>query len=208
MRRIRAQELFTTAVPTPFEVVFRALTSDPKALEKEVHKKLNDRRRKLNRDFFSVSSAEAIKTILQARQIVDGIGRWTGKTPVLRDGDRLILSMKKGQFFVIYAYPFPGAPEADIVDAWQAHADGDTLELYCTDRAEYTSGFSENDLYSDQDPVPFLNRTGTAANDTINGRERLVPGDCLYWVDDTESNTLTGAVFEMGCYCQVIARTR
>jgi len=204
----RAQDLFRTGVPAPFEVAFRALTSDPKALEKLVHEQLRGRRPRLNREFFLISAEEAISVILEARHIVDGIGKWTGKTPLLHNGDRLILSMKKGQVFVIYAYPHPGAREADIVDIWQAHSDGDTLELYCTDSAEYTSGFSGNDRFSDQDPIPFLNRTGTANNDMVNGRERLVPGDRLFWMDDTVSNKIAGALFEMGCYCQVIARTR
>lgn len=205
----RAQELFTTGMPKPFEVVFRALTSNPAALEEEVHKQLKDRRVKTNREFFSVSSEDAITAILSARRKVDGIVKWTGKTPLLRDGDRLLLSMRAGQLFVIYAYPFVGAAKAEIVDIWQAHTDNDIMELYCTENAEYSSGFSDNDQFSDRDPVPFLNRTGTAHNDTVIGRERLVPGDRLLWVDDTgESIRLAGPLFEVGCYCQVVARTR
>ena len=79
----RAQELFTTGLPAPFEVVFRSLTSDPQALEKEVHEQLKGRRVKSNREFFSVSPEEAINAILLARCMVDGIIRWTGKTPLL-----------------------------------------------------------------------------------------------------------------------------
>ena len=204
----RAQELFTTGLPSPFQVVFRALTSNPRELEKEVHRQLKDRRLKNNREFFSMTPVEAMNTILSVRRKVDSIESWAGKMTYLHDGDRLLLSLRAGQVFIIFAFPFVGAPEADVVDIWQAHTDKDTLELYCTDSAEYTSGFSDNDPFSNQDPIPFLNRTGTAGNDIMFGRERLVPGDRLLWVDDTGNPNLIGTLFEMSCYCQVVGRTR
>jgi hypothetical protein len=202
----RAQKLFTTGLPMPFEVVFRALTSDPKALETEVHEYLKDRRINTNREFFSVSPEEAINAILLARSKIDGIVKWYGQKPLLQNGDRLILSMRAGQVLIICAYPSINAMEAEVVDVWQAHSDGDTLELYCTDNVEYISAFSKDDPFSDQDPVPFLNRTGTAGNDIIIGRERLMPGDRLAWIND--KGAFVPALFELGCYCQVVARTR
>ena len=52
----RAKKGFTTFVPSPFEVLFRAVTSRPVKLEKAVHDLLAPHRNKSNREFFRVSS--------------------------------------------------------------------------------------------------------------------------------------------------------
>ena len=71
------------------------------------------------------------------------------------------------------------------------------------------AGFSDGDPGAEEDPVPFLNLTGTAANGAINGRERLVPGDRLLWMDASdEDGACTSVMFEANDYCQVVSRTR
>src|SRR5690606_23349345 len=113
----RAKDLFHTGVPYPFDVVFRVVTSNPLGLEKEVHKQFKDKRVNPKREFFRITPEEAAQTILRLRQKVDGIENWTQKSPVLaRAGDRLLLSMKAGQIFVLGTYPDFTAKEADILD--------------------------------------------------------------------------------------------
>lgn len=101
------------------------------------------------------------------------------------------------------------ASSATIVDLWQSHADGDTLEIYPTDSPSHVAGLSDGDPGAEEDPVPFLNRTGTAANGTINGRERLVPGDRQLWMDASSADgECLNVIFEAGDYCQIVSRTR
>lgn len=204
----RAKELFGTSVPFPFFVAFRALTSHPTLLEKAVHEELREFRVNANREFFCISPEDAAETILNIRKKIDGIEHWNAKTQViLRENDRLLLSMKAGQIFALSAHPHILAKEADIIDLWQAHEDGDILELYCTDRSEYISGISDGDLFSTNDPVPFLNRDGSAYNDEPYGRERLIPGDRLLWMD-AMGNDFKSVLIELQSFCQVVARTR
>jgi hypothetical protein len=51
---IRADELYTTGVPLPFEVEFRAITSKPDEVEKAAHRILDSHRPNPRREFFTV----------------------------------------------------------------------------------------------------------------------------------------------------------
>lgn len=206
----RAKKGFTTFVPSPFEVLFRAVTSRPAELERAVHDLLGPHRNKSNREFFRVSAGVAADSILKMRTEVDGIATWSAHSRILlRSGDRLLFSMRSGQIFALLAYPELFASSATIVDLWQSHADGDTLEIYTTGSPSHVAGFSDGDHDAEKDPVPFLNRTGTAANGAINGRERLVPGDRLLWMDASgEDGACTSVMFEANDYCQIVSRTR
>ncbi|SEW40379.1 GIY-YIG nuclease family protein [Chitinophaga arvensicola] len=204
----RAKDLFSTSSPDPFEVVFSAITSNPTALEKLTHDLLKDKRYRPNREFFEVSPEVAIDTILQARQETDGIKAWAKQSQVfLQNGDRLLLSMRANQVLFLSGYPSIIAPEAEMIDLWQAHTDGDTLELYFTDDPGYTADIHDDAPFSHEDPVPYLNRTKTADNDTIIYKARMVPGDRLLWMDDSAPRFVS-ALFESKCHCQLIARTR
>lgn len=204
----RATGLFTTGLPDPFEVVFRAITSHPAELEKQVHELLKEKRYRANREFFEVTPELAATTILQVRQETDGIKAWAKKSQLyLQDGDRLLLSMRAGQLLFTSAYPSVIAPEAEMIDLWQVHTDGDTLELYFTEDPGYTVGLPDDSPFSPDAPVPYLNQTNTADNDIIIYKERLVPGDRLLWMDDTASRFVS-ALFESKCHGQLIARTR
>jgi hypothetical protein len=92
----------------------------------------------------------------------------------LRAGDRVALPLKAGQTLVVTAYPSLMAPSAEAIDMWQALADGDLLELHVTDdpgpRPERRRRRAE------EDPLPHLNRDGSAPNGHLIGRERLVAG--------------------------------
>jgi hypothetical protein len=205
----RAIDLFTTGVPQPFEVYFRALTSNPKDLEKEIHEQLKDLRVNSRREFFRVTPEQAINTILEARQKIDGIENYCNRKPPIHlcAGDRMLLSMRSGQIFVVSAYQNFFSPEPDVVDCWQAHTDGDTLEIYCVEESEYTSGLSDNESLALEDPVPFLDRKNSINNGIIIGKERLVPGDRILWMCDNSGEGLKSVVFEANSHCQVIART-
>lgn len=182
----RANDLFTTGIPFPFKVIFRVLTSNQKELESMVHEKLKNFRVNQNREFFHVSPEVAIDAILNAQQQVDGIQAWAKKQPfILKEGDRILLSLRAGQIFTIAAYENFMDRSADVIDLWQAHSDGDTLELYLTKESELTSGFSYNEPFSTENVIPFLDRNNTVANNEMIGRERLVPGDRLIWIDDS-----------------------
>ncbi|MFT3823636.1 MAG: GIY-YIG nuclease family protein [Chitinophagaceae bacterium] len=204
----RAKELFKTGVPTPFEIAFRVLSIFPKVLEELVHQELDAFRVTGKREFFRVTPEKAIDSVLFNRQFVDGISTYDPAPRILIDkGDHSLLSMKSEQLLVVFSYPqFPDTTQ-DVIDIWQAHTDGDTLELLGTD-AKYASSFSKNDPFSLYDPLPFLNTTGTAANDEMNGKEILRPGDRLLWIDDSDPDRFRSVLFEMNTYCQVISRSR
>lgn len=206
----RAKEGFKTFVPVPFEVLFRAVTSHQVELERAVHDLLAQHRVASNREFFRVSPDVAVDSILTMRAEVDGIASWSTNSPILlRSGDRLLLSLAAGQIFALLAYPDLLASSATVVDLWQVHADGDTLEIYGTGSPGHVAGFSDGDAGAEEDPLPFLNRTATAANNAVNGRERLVPGDCLLWMDASAMDgTYTSVMFEANDYSQVVSRTR
>ncbi|GGB24840.1 GIY-YIG nuclease family protein [Puia dinghuensis] len=204
----RGKALFTTGVLYPFEVIFRAVTSHPEALEKEVHHQLRDQRIRRNREFFQISGELAAETILKARQKIDGIVSWAKESPLFAgEHDRILLSLRTDQVIMLLAYPNFTSPSLEIIDVWQAHSDSDTLTLYFTDKSEYTRSFSDNEPFSMADPVPFLNREHSSYNETIIGNERLVPGDRLLWMDDSENGNFFSVLIEVGSHCQVVART-
>lgn len=204
----RAKDLFKTGVATPFEIAFRVLSTFPKTLEELVHEELDAYRIRTKREFFRVTPEKAIDSILFNRQFVDGINTYDlGPKLLINKGDHPLLSMKSGQLLIVLSYPkFPDVTQ-EVIDIWQAHTDGDILELLGTD-AKYTSSYSKNDPFSLDDPLPFLNRTGTATNNEMNGKEILKPGDRLLWLDDSDPDRFRSVLFEMNTYCQVISRTR
>lgn len=197
-------------MPSPFEMLFRAVTSRPVELEKAVHDLLAPHRNKSNREFFRVSPEFAAELILKMHAEIDGIATWSAHSRILlRSDDRLLLSMRAGQIFALLAYPELFASSATMIDLWQSHADGDTLVIYPTDSPSHVAGLSDGDPGAEEDPVPFLNRTGTAANGTINGRERLVPGDRLLWMDASgEDGECPSVMFEVVDYCQIVSVRR
>ncbi|NLR58202.1 GIY-YIG nuclease family protein [Chitinophaga polysaccharea] len=195
----RPISLFTMGMPDAFEVVFRAITSHPAELEKRVHEQLKEKRYRPNREFFEVTPELAASTILQARQETDGIKAWAKKSQLyLQDGDRLLLSLRAGQVLFLSAYPSLVALEAAMIDLWQVHTDGDTLELYFTDNPA--------SLPNDEPRSPD-NAGNTPDNDIVIYKEQLFPGDRLLWMDDAEPRFIS-ALFESKCHCQLIARTR
>lgn len=59
----RLDELFTTGVPEPFEIVYYALVQDSKKSEKALHQLLSRYRHKANREFFAIGVAAAVRAI-------------------------------------------------------------------------------------------------------------------------------------------------
>jgi hypothetical protein len=116
--------------------------------------------------------------------------------------------MEAGDLFFVLSYPHLMAHHAELIDTWQAHADGDLLELMGTHDSRHVAGFSDGDPAGDADPVPYLNRTDEAPNGIINGRERLAPGERLLWLRSTaKGKSCDIAMFELHDYCQVVSRT-
>lgn len=58
--RSRARELFTTGVPTPFQVAFEIFSDEHEELEADFHKELHDFRISDNREFFNYPLNQAI----------------------------------------------------------------------------------------------------------------------------------------------------
>ncbi len=64
--RARADELFSSGVPTPFDVVYFCSIQKPFEVEATVHGALNEHRVHAQREFFRVASAQAAKAIEEA----------------------------------------------------------------------------------------------------------------------------------------------
>ncbi|GHJ09851.1 hypothetical protein TPA0907_42180 [Micromonospora humidisoli] len=200
----RAEELFSTPVPFPFEVTYRALTMHAHEVEPAVHRLLDAQRVTPDREFFRVGQAMAEEAIRFCQERVTGIGSWKFMPVVhrLRAGDWVALPLKAGQTFVVTAYPSLMASSAEEVDRWQAHADGDLLELHVIGDPGMVRGLSDGDEGTEEDPLPYLNRESSAPNGHLIGRERLVAGDRLSWLSDHAH-----VVFEIHGFCQVFYRT-
>jgi hypothetical protein len=62
----RADELYTTGVPSPFVVEFYCLTESYANVEVDVHRSLSAQRHNASREFFNVSLADAVEAIKRA----------------------------------------------------------------------------------------------------------------------------------------------
>jgi T5orf172 domain-containing protein len=196
-----------TGVALPFEVSYRSATSSSVAVERLAHELLKPHRINPNREFFRVSEETAIEAVRNAAIEAGGIDSLPSGRVGLNAGDRLAFSLEAGQIFVLIRFTSLFAASAEIIDLWQAHSDGDLLELLATKSAAHVAGLSDNDPGATDDPVPYLDRASTVANGMINGRERLVPGDRLLWLAADDSGQNHSVLFEANDYCQVVSRT-
>ncbi|GAA3368730.1 hypothetical protein GCM10020367_08260 [Streptomyces sannanensis] len=206
----RAKELSRTSVPFPFEVLFRTVSSHAENVERAVHRLLTAQRVSAEREFFRASLETAIEAIRHCQGEATGINSWEPIPAIhrLRADDRVILPLKAGQLFALTARPHLLSSSAKILDYWQAHSDGDLLEIHATRDPGHVAGISDDDPGAYEDPVPFLDRDGTARNSMLLGRERLVAGDRLVWFSDEEGPAdARGVVFEVDAFCQVTYRT-
>jgi hypothetical protein len=210
----RARELFSTGVPAAFDVEFGLTTSHPRDVEAAAHRLLGERRLP-GREFFEVPVGEAIETVQMAATRVAGLGRWAAADDYhsIRAGDRLSLTAMAGQLFLHVYYPDPHAlltNQPDIADIWQAHSDGDTLELMAVSDPRTVISASDDDPDNNStDPVPYLDRGRTFPNAPINGKERILPGERLVWLGtNKDGSACRTAVFDFDDDCQVISRTR
>lgn len=227
----RAKELNPTAVPLPYVVEFGAMTSFPGKVRARAHQMLDWNRVAPDRDFFRVAPHLAIEGVRDALLDVAGLAAWgsgaawssgAGWSPdavhQVRTGDRIALAAQEGDMFVVLAHPSRAAERAVPVDLWQAHSDGDVLEL-TAGGATSAAGLSDHGagtgLFQAGCPDPRYPGTGlhdhgvaTAPDGTVNGRERLVPGDRLLWLRPaTEGRPCMRAAFEFSAYCHVVSRT-
>jgi hypothetical protein len=139
----RARQLYKTGVPLPFAVEFAAQTSFPKAAEAVAHKMLNHWRVSPDREFFRVSPYSAIEEIRFALLDECGLDAWSYRKPhLVRRGDRVALTMRAGDTFVVLAHPHLMATRLEPIDLWQAHSDGDLLELMGVRDSTYIAGLS------------------------------------------------------------------
>jgi hypothetical protein len=206
----RAEELSRTAVPFPFEVRYRAASMRPRNVEQTAFRILAAHRVAAGREFFRVREETAVAVLEYSRELVTGINSWEQFAVVhrLRAGDHLTLPLKRDQMFVLTAYENILDSTAKPIDLWQAHSDGDILELFLEDGPRYVHGLSTNDSDGTGDPVPFLDREDSVRNGGLIGRERLVSGDRLTWLAADQDDNLTGhVVFEIEGTCQVTCRT-
>lgn len=205
----RAQALYTTGVPEPFTVAFRLATSRWDEVERHAHNSLEEFRINPRREFFRVSPDRAIEAVRLAAVEVAGIESWTAPQIIqLKNDDRLALSLEAGQIFALMSFPDIISDQAELVDIWQAHSDGDLLEISATSSVGHVAAFSDGDPEGDEDPVPYLDRAKSVANEMINGREHLVASDRLLWLASaTSGDPSLCVIFEAMDYCQVVSRT-
>ncbi|MFE3986964.1 GIY-YIG nuclease family protein [Nocardia tengchongensis] len=196
-------------VPLPFTVAFRAATMRPHAVENLAHNNLDHARVNQRREFFEVSVAEATQAVREAIFELDGIDAWrVGEIHPIGARDRVALALSANEVFVHLRLGslFTGAWE--IQDLWQAHSEGDQLEIYGANSAQDVSGLSDNDSGSTDDPVPYLDRGNKVANGMLIGKESLAPGDRVLWMSDHEDDrSCTPVLFEARDYCQIANRT-
>lgn len=205
----RAKDLSSpTGVPIAFDVAYRSATSRSREVERFAHELLKPHRINAKREFFRVSEATAIEAVRAAAVEAGGISSAPTGGVLLKARDRLAFSLEARQVFALIRFknPFESAA-AEIVDLWQAHSDGDLLEIYATGSATHVAGLSDGDPGSTNDPVPYLNRAATVANGMINGKERLVPGDRLLWLSGNDSGQNHSVLFETDVHCQIVSRT-
>ncbi|MFJ8476427.1 GIY-YIG nuclease family protein [Kitasatospora sp. NPDC094011] len=200
-----------TGVPYPFELAFQAVTLQARRVEQAVHRLLKENRAP-NGEFFRISADDAEDAIRRCQKEVTGIRTWAPMPTIhrLRAADRLALPLKAGDMFVLTAYRnIFRDRQAEILDLWQAHADGDLLEIAVTNDPGHVAGLSDGDPGGDEDPVPFLDRHNKALNGQLIGRERLVSGDRLIWLSDVPEDPArcTCVVFEADGHAQVTLRT-
>jgi hypothetical protein len=62
-------------VPTPFELVFKVLVDDCSAAERLVHERLEGHRVSTKREFFDISTDEAIHAMVDAQRQTRGSAR-------------------------------------------------------------------------------------------------------------------------------------
>lgn len=212
----RVSEL-ATAVPTEFEVVYRATTMNPREVERETHEMLGPLRVGSGKEFFYTDVASARETIAEAAQYVTGLHVWAewmmaqGRLCPLDAQTRNVLPLEAGQWFIWFRYfdsadLLMGRPQ--VVDIWQVHSDGDSLEIIGSRTRQHLAGFTDMDPGGEEDPISYLDRAQAAPNGHIIGRERLVPGDRLQWISNPgDFSACLSVVFEARSYCQVIGRT-
>lgn len=208
----RALSLYTTGVPAPFGIAFRAATSRPRKVEQHAHGLLASVRYNQSREFFRADAEMAARAVREALVVAGGIAsRQRPNSYVVGDRDRLALALGKGQVFALIGYPDTThllGGRAKIVDLWQAHSDGDLLEIMGTNSPGHVAGLSDGDPGSTDDPVPFLDRERSVPNGFINGRERVMPGERLVWLPAPDAPEDQGRiVFEASCECQIVSRT-
>jgi hypothetical protein len=204
----RARHLQTTGGPLPFSVEYRALSSHPADVERRSHELLSSHRINARREYFRVTVAEAEAAVQQACVEVAGIEAWAGNdVKSLGERDRVALTLRSGQWFVVLKYRLFAGGWTPI-DVWQAHADGDLLELMGADSAEQVAGMSTDDEAGHVDPVPHLDRAGMVPNWPTIGRERLEPGQRLLWIGHTNAQDYSYVLFEFSSHYQVACRTR
>lgn len=60
---IRANDLYTTGLPTPFIVDYIIITPDGSKLEKTIHEHIKQYRTNSNREFFKIQKYELVKIL-------------------------------------------------------------------------------------------------------------------------------------------------
>ncbi|MFI1352448.1 hypothetical protein ACH4TV_02475 [Streptomyces sp. NPDC020898] len=179
-------------------------------VEELVHQHPGAQRVNPRREYFSVSVDNAVETVRECVLEANGNEAWeVGKIHPIGGEDRIALSLEAGEVFVLLAQPsLFGGGGWEPLDLWQAHADGDQLEIYAADGPDETAGFSDGDVGGDDDPVPHLDAAGNVVNGVLIGRERLAPGDRILWMRDGEQpGACRGVLFEAREYYQAACRT-
>lgn len=211
----RARGLYSTGVPVAFDVEFGLMTSHPRSVEAAAFRILDGSRLHGGREFFETSVDEAIEAVQTAATEAAGVQRWADEANChrIRAHDRVALTTMTGQLFLHVYYPDLQSVltnQPAFADFWQAHADGDILELMAVREPNAVISAGDDDPENCwTDPVPYLDRAQTYPNAHINGKERIRAGDRLIWLGLSEDHSVCWATtFDFDDDCQVISRTR
>ena len=212
------KELNSAAVPLPYAVEFGAVTSFPVEVKARAHQMLDWHRVSKDREFFQVAPHLATEAVRDALLDAAGLEAWSsGQVHQVRDGDRIALTVREGDMFVVLAYPSLLAERAVPLDLWQAHSDGDVLELTAADAAGLSDEARPGGARPDGARPDGARPDAVPPAGVTNGRERLVPGDRLLWLRPSrpgpdgrpspDGRACVRTAFEFSAYCQVVSRT-
>jgi hypothetical protein len=179
-------------------------------VERRAHELLTEHRVNPRREFFRIDPAAAGAALQQAALDEAGLLHWYefDEPTRIADGDRVALTGRRGELFVLIDYRSSPYQLSDPLDVWQIHADGDLIELMGSDNEDVVASFSANDSFAIEDPVPYLDRANLVPNGYLNGREAVLRGQRLLWIDGVNHGRRSPiALFEIDTTCQVTCRT-
>jgi hypothetical protein len=156
----RAKELSRkTSVPNEFVVAYKKHVHDCSAVEKIVHKYLDQYRTNERREFFQLPVEKAISVIERISKFENSLENWNNKIINL-DNKTIKWHLNSDEFLLFFSFPTALSDTAELVDFWHSKDDGD--EVF---------------LVGDSD----VNGEELKSNGFLSDEALLNPGDYIVW---------------------------